>query len=458
MAIYYYDARIVSRGAGRRAEDAAAYQSAQRLRRPDMPRRPRMARHTSALQASAYQSSDRLTDGRDGTVYDYGRAERVASTGIELPSWVDGAMRGLLSDRQSLWSAVEAAETSDRAQLARRVIVAIPRELSTEQREALVVSQARAYADSGMAVDWAIHGDPDDRNPHAHMLLTMRPLARPEAYDPARPESAFVPDKTGKEYEVRRGAETRWVPARDWQVYKAAGWDKVYNYCDPATVVRSGSAIDWRKTACMHLTRAEGDARGWQRRSKQPISRRSAVAPWEVGTDGYKDALQAWRRDWEDRCNTALEAAGTEERVDCRSYEERGIGKVPQRHLGPRRAAMERAARDEAEHTSADYGPVTEAGRANARALAANAARALESAVRVVAAARRAVADAARAAMEAMERAARDAARRRAWRLRRRRGHPGHGWDAHECAVDDRRRASAVRGRTMDRGDDMGRE
>lgn len=334
-------------------------------------------------------------DGRDGSVYDYGRKERVLSKGIELPESVTGAMREALMDRQTLWSAVEAAEGSDRAQLARRVIVAIPRELSTEQREALVVSQARAYADSGMAVDWAIHGDSDDRNPHAHLLMTMRPLARPETYDPTRPETAFVADKTGKEYEVRFGDETRWVRARDWQGYKAVGWDKVYNYYDPATAVRSGSAIDWRKTVCEHLTRAEGDARGWQRRSKQPISRRSAVAPWEAGTDGYKDALQAWRRDWSDRCNAALEAAGAEERVDCRSYKERGIDKVSQRHLGPRRAAMERAARDEADRAGAPYEPVTEVGHANARALASNALKALEVVIRVVAAARHVVADAA---------------------------------------------------------------
>jgi hypothetical protein len=44
--------------------------------------------------------------------------------------------------------------------------------------------------------------------------------------------------------------------------------------------------------------------------------------------------LLSQRKNWEVICNQALEAAGRSERVDCRSYKDRGIERIPQIHLG----------------------------------------------------------------------------------------------------------------------------
>ena len=64
-----------------------------------------------------------------------------------------------------------------------------------------------------------------------------------------------------------------------------------------------------------------------------------------VNTVDWNDHKYAeiWRHDWEVMQNAALEAAGRPERIDMRSLERQGIeDRLPQRHLGPAAAAMER--------------------------------------------------------------------------------------------------------------------
>ena len=76
---------------------------------------------------------------------------------------------------------VDAAEHAERrrdARVAREVEVALPHELSAAQRLALTREFAAALAEKyGVAIDFAIHsphGDTDERNYHAHLLLTTR--------------------------------------------------------------------------------------------------------------------------------------------------------------------------------------------------------------------------------------------------------------------------------------------
>jgi hypothetical protein len=80
-----------------------------------------------------------------------------------------------------LWNAVERREDQstrpDQAQLARDLKIALPYELDEGQRRRLVKDFAREMAEKGMIVDVAIHAPDernDERNFHAHVLLTMR--------------------------------------------------------------------------------------------------------------------------------------------------------------------------------------------------------------------------------------------------------------------------------------------
>jgi hypothetical protein len=85
-------------------------------------------------------------------------------------------------EAQSLWNEVERVEKRKDAQLARENVVALPHELSLEQNRELVHGFVQeAYVKRGMAAQVNIHTANqagDERNIHAHVLLTMRGITR----------------------------------------------------------------------------------------------------------------------------------------------------------------------------------------------------------------------------------------------------------------------------------------
>ncbi|WP_438853239.1 Ti-type conjugative transfer relaxase TraA [Brevundimonas nasdae] len=133
----------------------------------------------SAVAAAAYRASEKLTNERDGQTHDFTARRGVEHTEIVLPEGVDAEWA---QDRSTLWNAAEFAEARKDARVAREVEVALPHELTPEQRLALTREFAQGLADRyGVAVDFAIHsphGDTDVRNHHAHILLTTRKVER----------------------------------------------------------------------------------------------------------------------------------------------------------------------------------------------------------------------------------------------------------------------------------------
>lgn len=130
----------------------------------------------SVVAMAAYRAGQALKDHRRGTVADYGRRRGVVHQEILVPegcaSW--------LADRETLWNHVEALEVRVDARLGREINLALPAELSAEERLELIRSFAREqFVALGMVVDIAIHapvpekGD-DPRNHHAHLLMTDR--------------------------------------------------------------------------------------------------------------------------------------------------------------------------------------------------------------------------------------------------------------------------------------------
>jgi ATP-dependent exoDNAse (exonuclease V) alpha subunit len=91
----------------------------------------------------------------------------------DAPAWIH--------DRSELWNAAEVAEKRKDAQLAREVQLALPCELTLAQQTDLVRAfVTTAFVAKGMVADVAIHAADrrgDERNTHAHILLTMRELA-----------------------------------------------------------------------------------------------------------------------------------------------------------------------------------------------------------------------------------------------------------------------------------------
>lgn len=125
---------------------------------------------------AAYRAGVLLKDERRGVEADYRRRRGVVHAEIMAP---DGAAEWLY-DRETLWNAVERMEQRRDAQLAREINMALPHELSDEERLELVCEFVRdEFVALGMVADFAIHapvpekGD-DPRNYHVHVLLTMR--------------------------------------------------------------------------------------------------------------------------------------------------------------------------------------------------------------------------------------------------------------------------------------------
>src|ERR1700722_2390461 len=135
---------------------------------------------SSAASAAAYRAGERIRDERTGKTYDHSERQDVMHKEIVLPSRFSDEEMAWARDRASLWNAAEGAETRKNARAAREDLVALPVELSPQQRIGLVRGFSQELSDRyGFAVDFAIHAprdfpDSDPRNFHAHLLATTR--------------------------------------------------------------------------------------------------------------------------------------------------------------------------------------------------------------------------------------------------------------------------------------------
>jgi Ti-type conjugative transfer relaxase TraA len=131
----------------------------------------------SSVAAAAYRAAEKLENQRDGLVHDFSRRSGVEHAEIVLP---EGADAEWAKDRSALWNAAEASEKRKDARVAREVEVALPHELSAEQRLELTREFTQGLADRyGVAVDFAIHSPHRDSsvlNHHAHIMMTTRKL------------------------------------------------------------------------------------------------------------------------------------------------------------------------------------------------------------------------------------------------------------------------------------------
>ena len=156
MAIYHFSAKMVSRSGGK-----------------------------SIVAKAAYNARAALTEERTGEAKDYRRAKGLLFSGLytpaKAPTWAH--------DRAQLWNAADAAEKRKDAQVAREYQMALPHELTDEQRRYLVQDFVKeSFTRKGYVADVCLHApdrEGDQRNFHAHILVTDRRL---EA-------QGFAPDK-----------------------------------------------------------------------------------------------------------------------------------------------------------------------------------------------------------------------------------------------------------------------
>ncbi len=214
----------------------------------------------SVVAAAAYRAGERLHDERQNMTHDYSRKGGVVHKELLLPNDAPGWARKL--DRETLWNMVDATERRKDSQTARELRVAIPRELDPQQRIQVVRDFVqRSFVAKGMIADVCWHdkiASDGLSQPHAHVMLTMRPLTAEGFGNKVRHD--MVPDPTGR------------------------------THPDGRAVLIESNPHSWNSAAY----------------------------------------YEACRLDWETTANAALEQAGSDQRIDRRSYLERGIARLPE--------------------------------------------------------------------------------------------------------------------------------
>ncbi len=134
----------------------------------------REKRGRSVIAAAAYRAGTKLKDEIRDKIFDYARRTKgVLQSAILAP---EGAPAWATNSGQ-LWNAVEASEKRSDAQLAREFILALPKELSADEQFQTAVDWAKKeLVTSGMVAEVSLHHDKAGRNPHVHILCTMRKL------------------------------------------------------------------------------------------------------------------------------------------------------------------------------------------------------------------------------------------------------------------------------------------
>jgi len=201
LAIYRLSIKIISRGKGK-----------------------------SAVAAAAYRSGEKITSEYDGLTHDYTRKGGIVHTEILLPEHAPKEY----ADRSILWNAVERIEKNINSQLSREIELALPVELSAGQNISLVREYVkRHFVEKGMCADICVH-DKNDGNPHAHIMLTMRPLEQDGSWA-AKSKKEYILDENGERIRLKSGAfKTRKINTVDWNDQTKAeewrgGWAEIVN-------------------------------------------------------------------------------------------------------------------------------------------------------------------------------------------------------------------------------------
>lgn len=314
MALYHFSVKVISRGSGR-----------------------------SAVAAAAYRAGEKIVCERDGLVHDYTKKQGCLHSEISLP---EGAPQRW-HDRSTLWNEVERIERRADAQLAREVEFALPHELDFDEQKAFCAEVVNElFVREGMVADWSIHdADSDGHNIHCHVMLALRNCD----------ESGFLA-KSVNVYTVRNAeGDERRATTAEFRELKELGWEKVYKY-------RHGNEF-------RELTASQAEEwDGCKRVSKHAVQEARYLNNWND-----KENLEKWRERFCEMQNQALERCYEREQtpepervyVDCRTYEEQGIERVPQVHEGPTVREIERKAELQAADEGREYEPVTEVRAAN---------------------------------------------------------------------------------------------
>lgn len=147
----------------------------------------------SAVAKAAYVSGERIYSERDDEYKQFRKREVLPESFIvapaHAPEWV--------YDREKLWNEAERIEKPVNARVQREVLIALPIELTKEQNIELTKEYVlENFVSDGMVADVNIHFDKED-NPHAHILLTVRPFNEDGTWWETKSKKEYLKDEQG---------------------------------------------------------------------------------------------------------------------------------------------------------------------------------------------------------------------------------------------------------------------
>ena len=269
----------------------------------------------SAVAASAYLSCTNILNDYDGVRHDFTRKKGLVWREVFLPEYAPPEWK----DRGVLWNAVEENEKTKDSRLAREFVPALPIELTPAQWQELLSDFIQnSFVAEGMCADVAIHDpNPPGHNPHAHIMLTVRPLD----------EQGNWQYKTEKEYLCVKDGEERGFTAAEFKIAQKDGWEKQYPY-----------KVGRKK---VYMPPSEAEKQGLERASKHPKSTKFGRQNPISERWNSEEQLVVWRKAWADVTNRYLERYGHDARIDHRSHADRGLTEQPTIHEGVVARALE---------------------------------------------------------------------------------------------------------------------
>lgn len=134
------------------------------------------ANGVSSVAKAAYRHRSVMIDERTGEMHGEKSANRDDLVYAEILA-PDNTPDFLIKSSNKLWNFVEKTEKRKDARTAKEFKITLPTELSNEQNIALMKEfLLNHFVDKGIICDFVLHNDKDNKNPHAHVMITTREI------------------------------------------------------------------------------------------------------------------------------------------------------------------------------------------------------------------------------------------------------------------------------------------
>ncbi|HBV5321626.1 TPA: MobA/MobL family protein [Klebsiella pneumoniae] len=130
----------------------------------------------SSVAKAAYRHRSVMVDHRTGEIHGEKSLDRDDLVYAEILRPKD-TPACLHVPSAELWNIVEKKETRSNSRTAKEFKITLPTELSNEQNIALMKDfLLNHFVDKGIICDFVLHNDKDNKNPHAHVMITTREI------------------------------------------------------------------------------------------------------------------------------------------------------------------------------------------------------------------------------------------------------------------------------------------